>query len=190
MTTGLINEFGQHYICLAEELLDKKKTMLKEVPIVYRWWFHEESEPMKALANYIKAHPEDCQMKYLLSRLLQKRINEQQYYALYFGQSVTGKTRFARHINGPLKNSTLRKTIATVLKLLDENPDKGRISKVLKVCYFEWLELPWKEDAKLIDIIEMVAIGIGNYPLNIDGNNSVSKDWLEMITNERKQLKP
>ena len=51
-------------------------------------------------------------------------------------------------------------------------------------CCYEWVE--FANDPELIDSIEMMAIAMGSYPLNIDGNQGVSSDWKQHLNNNRK----
>ena len=58
-------------------------------PILYRWWFREDSEPMLAIQKYLDSNPEDIQMKQLFSQLEERKFDgkKKKYYALYFGKS-------------------------------------------------------------------------------------------------------
>jgi hypothetical protein len=41
----------------------------------------------------------------------------------------------------------------------------------------------------LLDAFEMMAISLGCYPLNLDGNVAISKDWKELIETQRQAKK-
>ena len=182
---------GQHYICAVKELYNgnKLKTeLISEEHFLYRWWFPAESPIVKYLEAYLAQHPEDIDMRYVYSRLKRKMIGETTYFALYLGKSTNGRKRFGQHTRGTIKQSTLRETLRAILEL-NGNPCKEEgISNVLNDCYYEWMEF-LEEDHELIDSFEMMAIAIGYYPLNFDGNNSISESWKTAIIHKRKELK-
>ena len=157
-------------------------------PILYRWWFPSDSPIVAYLKDYITKHPEDIDMKYMYSRLKKKEIGYTIYYALYFGKSINGRKRFGQHIRGPIKQSTLRETLRAVLSLKGEICTEERISDELQKCYYEWMEF-CEDDRELIDCFEMMAIAIGYYPLNMEGNTSISEEWKKSIVDRRKELK-
>ena len=157
-------------------------------PILYRWWFPSDSPIVAYLKDYITKHPEDIDMKYMYSRLKKKEIGYTIYYALYFGKSTNGRKRFGQHIRGPIKQSTLRETLRAVLSLKGEICTEERISDELQKCYYEWMEF-CEDDRELIDCFEMMAIAIGYYPLNMEGNTSISEEWKKSIVDRRKELK-
>ena len=59
-------------------------------PILYRWWFAEDSKPMIALKKYLDEHPTDEEMLQLFSQLEERKFEgkKQKYYALYFGKAT------------------------------------------------------------------------------------------------------
>ena len=188
--TDEIEKVGYRHLCPVSELIqgDKIHKCIRNVPIIYRWWFPEDSPIMNYLREYVKSHAEDHKMKYLLEHGLRRiTIGSTEYYALYFGKSDEGRTRFSRHINGPEKDSTLRKTIRAILTLMKDREcnRKKRIYDILSECYFEWTEF-LDEDKNLIHSFEVMAIAIGYYPLNLDDNPSISEDkWGAKITEQR-----
>lgn len=182
---------GQHYMCAVPELYkgNRLKTdILSEEYFLYRWWFPSDSPIVAYLKDYITKHPEDIDMKYMYSRLKKKEIGYTIYYALYFGKSTNGRKRFGQHIRGPIKQSTLRETLRAVLSLKGEICTEERISDELQKCYYEWMEF-FEDDRELIDCFEMMAIAIGYYPLNMEGNTSISEEWKKSIVDRRKELK-
>ena len=102
--------------------------------------------------------------------------------------STNGRKRFGQHIRGPIKQSTLRETLRAVLSLKGEICTEERISDELQKCYYEWMEF-CEDDRELIDCFEMMAIAIGYYPLNMEGNTSISEEWKKSIVDRRKELK-
>lgn len=181
---------SSHHFCAVTDLWREKKLITDlphdDIPILYRWWFPYESEPMEAIEKYLKDKPDDAQMHYLYNyRLKTKTIGNEKYCALYFGKSINGRKRFRYHINGPMDNSTLRRTLnALLFSEIDATQVETEISDLLSRCYYEWIELP--NDKELVDILEMTAISLGAYPLNMDGNPAVSNQWREYVMNQRK----
>ena len=162
--------------------------ILSEEYFLYRWWFPSDSPIVAYLEDYIAKHPKDIDMKYVYARLKKKQIGDTIYYALYFGKSTNGRNRFGQHTRGPIKKSTLRETLRAVLSLKGETCTEERISGELQKCYYEWMEF-LEDDRELIDSFEMMAIAIGYYPLNMEGNNSISEEWKKAIMDKRKELK-
>ena len=188
MVTDRVEKVGCRHLCPVSELkrgrnIDER---IREVPILYRWWFPEKSLIMDYLRDYVNSHAEDYKMKYLLEHGLRKiTIGTTEYYALYLGKSENGKNRFLHHLRGPEKDSTLRKTIKAILsRLQDEDISKEKINKVLSECYYEWTEF-LDEDGKLIDSFEVMTISMGYYPLNLDDNPLISKKWYSTISDAR-----
>ena len=46
--------------------------------------------------------------------------------------------------------------------------------------------ISFKDEEYLIECIEGICIALGSYPLNIDGNPSISENWREHILESRK----
>jgi hypothetical protein len=118
--------------------------------VLYRWWFPEDF--VVALIDKSKNLEK--------SDLEPKKINGDNYYALYFGQSKDGLTRFKAHTSG---NSTLRRTLDAICKDLTRRDIKNLIND----CYFEWVEV---DNENLLECLEAMCIVSGKYPLNIEGN--------------------
>lgn len=172
----------KHYIFSVASLFEDNKLTKdapKGIPILYRWWFPEDSEVFNVLREYISSNPKDYDMSYLYSKLKRQEIGEKQYYALYLGKSINGQHRFKNHIKGPMSSSTLRRTVSALLQTKDE----VKISSVLSSCYYEWVE--FSQDSELIDSVELMAISLGYYPLNLDGNHAISQLWKTSLTEKR-----
>ena len=183
-----------HHLFAVSDLCPQKRIQTKylpEVPYIYRWWFPADSLPMQLLQQHISNNPKDIVMDYVNKRLKRQIFGEKEYCALYIGKSKNGRNRFTEHIHGPVRLSTLRKTIAAILLLMKQEVTKESISKVLSKCYFEWIELKnnYTDDYELMDCLEMMAITIGHYPLNMEGNTSISEEWKKAIMDQRKELK-
>lgn len=165
------------------------KIPVPKEPILYRWWFHSESEVVKLLRAWKSKdsrEPID-----LLEEVLTKKFPDgETYYALYFGKSNNGYRRFCQHSTGNIHTSTLRRTIHSLLT--DEEYNKPiherQIDEILKDCYFEWAVID-KEEESLVECIEAICIVHGTYPLNIDGNPAINETWREHMMNERGKVK-
>ena len=185
MTTDLGQQIGQHHLCSAQELCNekgKRKQILSEHPCLYRWWFPSNS-PIMA---FIREHFDN---DYVEKELKQLWIDNTLYYALYFGKTTNGRKRFRQHIEEHhTEQSTLRETIrAIITETTNHDCCEKTISSYLSLCYYEWME--FLNDTELIDCFEIMAIAIGNYPLNIEGNHSVSKKWKDILMDKRHHLK-
>ena len=136
----------------------KSGKSVREKPILYRWWFSEDF--VDALIDESKNLEK--------SDLEHKKMADGNYYALYFGKSENGLTRFKAHTSG---NSTLRRTLYAICKVSDININ---IKNLINNCYFEWVEV---ENEKLLECLEYMCIVSGKYPLNIEGN-PCCQDWI------------
>lgn len=179
-----------HHFCAVTDLWREKKLIIDlphdNIPILYRWWFPCESEPIKAIEKYLRNKPDDAPMHYLFNSCLKKKtIGKDIYCALYFGKSINGRKRFRNHVNGPMDNSTLRRTLyALLFPNVDAPKAEMEISAILNRCYYEWIEL--SDDKEMVDMLEMTAISLGAYPLNMDGNPAISSQWREYVMDKRK----
>lgn len=161
-------------------------------PILYRWWFAEDSKPMIALKKYLDEHPTDVEMQQLFSQLEERKFEgkKQKYYALYFGKSNNGYRRYIQHSTGNVHTSTLRHTLYGLCltengeSLYSKQLDKEEITRILRECYFECL--PFNEEGKLVECVEGICIALGKYPLNVDGNPAISDQWREYVMDKRK----
>ena len=149
-------------------------------PIIYRWWFHKDSEVM----NVLREHAGDVQLEMIDMELPEHvGVASGTYYALYLGKGVNGRRRLKNHLSPRKRTSTLRRTIAALLHTNDED----KITSVLSTCYYEWCELDC--DKKDLERIEKGLIKDGYYPLNLKDNPSICNRWKEVIQHKRKALK-
>ena len=165
------------------------KIPVPKEPILYRWWFHSESEVVTMLREW--KNKDSKEPIELLEEVLTKKFPDgETYYALYFGKSNNGYRRFCQHSTGNIHTSTLRRTIHSLLT--DEEYNKPihekQIDEILKDCYFEWAVID-KEEESLVECIEAICIVHGTYPLNIDGNPAINSKWREYMMNERGKVK-
>ena len=187
----------QHCAEIVSQVLDNTeryrvgagKIPVPKEPILYRWWFHSESEVVKLLRAW-KSKDSKEPINLLEGVLSEKFPDGKTYYALYFGKSNKGYRRYIQHSTGNVHTSTLRRTIHSLLT--DEEYNKPihekQIDEILKDCYFEWAVID-KEEENLVECIEAICIVHGTYPLNIDGNPAIDEDWRKYMMNERGKVK-
>ena len=165
------------------------KIPVPKEPILYRWWFHSESEVVKLLRAW-KSKDSKEPIDLLEEVLTKKFPDGETYYALYFGKSNKGYRRYIQHSTGNIHTSTLRRTIHSLLTDDEYNKPihEKQIDEILKDCYFEWAVID-KEEESLVECIEAICIVHGTYPLNIDGNPAINETWREHMMKERGKVK-
>lgn len=138
----------------------------KPTPILYRWWFHEDSIVLKKLCEISKT---DNELDKLLNHVEKHKFKDDgpTYYALYFGKSNNGYKRLNNHVKG---NTTLGNTLEGLL-----NVETDEITNILKECYVQWYPFD-KEQLGWIGCVETLCIALGKYPLNIDDNPYISDE--------------
>ena len=156
-------------------------------PVLYCWWVPWDGCLINSLLQ--KSQTYSC-LRPILENMEMSLLDNKPYCAIYFGKSENGKTRIvAQHIKGNVGNSTIRHTLYGILINDKYNPNnEDRISKIMENTYFEWQSFNQIEK-ELIVPLEAICIALGNYPLNIDGNCAVTKDWLEHLKTLRKTSK-
>ena len=87
---------------------DMKPALVPKNPVLYRWWFPENSPAMAELQKFAK---KDKELANLLKQVETFKKDNTTYYALYFGKSVKGYRRFVQHATGNTHISTLRHTL-------------------------------------------------------------------------------
>lgn len=152
-------------------------------PIIYRWWFVENSSVVKIIRRNL------CNKEF--QKIYKEEIDKGGYrYAMYVGKGAYGKRRFKNHISPRIRTSTLRRTIAALLETNNEDD----ITKVLKQCYYEWWELKCNETLadeerkKILADEERKKINEGYYPLNLKENNQVCTKWKKFLQEQRKKV--
>ncbi len=144
-------------------------------PIIYRWWFVENSSVVEIIRRNL------CDKEF--QKISKEEIGKGVYrYAMYVGKGANGKRRFKNHISPRIRTSTLRRTIAALL----ETNNEDAITEVLKQCYYEWWEL---ECNKTLADEERKKINEGYYPLNLKENNQVCTKWKKLLQEQRKKYK-
>lgn len=162
------------------EVASTSKIPVPHKPILYRWWFPEDSIVLDVLRKYNQAESVN-----LLDQVETRVIDGKTYYALYFGKSSNGYRRYCQHTMGNIHISTLRRTLYGLCVGQRYNKAKEQVvSDILKECYFEWL--PFDKEGELVECIESICIALGHYPLNLDGNPAISDQWRRYVTEKRK----
>lgn len=174
-------------------------------PILYRWWFPEDSLVLEKIYKYIKAqkdkgNEEDKKDAEKLEKFLAEKVEKRSdfgegkvYYALYFGQSSNGRKRLGQHIKKNIKKtkhlSTVRHTIFGLVygeyNIANKEENERKIDEILQHCYCEWTDIC--DDANLVVCFESICIALGNYVLNIEGNPAISKKWRKELFAARKK---
>ena len=166
------------------------KIPVPKEPILYRWWFPEDSEVVNLLREW-KSNDSKKAINLLDGVLTTDKFPDgKTYYALYFGKSNNGYRRFCQHSTGNVHTSTLRRTIHSLLTddLYNKATHEQEITDLLRECYFEWTVIG-EEDENLVECIEAICIVHGTYPLNIDGNPAIDEDWRKYMMGERGKVK-
>ncbi len=162
----------------------KGATRIPALPILYKWWFAENSQVMQAIRD---SSNHDEALTALLQQVETRTIDGKKYYALYFGKSNNGANRFRQHSAGNVKTSTLRQTIYGLCMGTHYAPEKeAQVTAILNECYYEWYE--FEQEGELVECIESICIAYGKYPLNIDGNPAISAPWRKYVTERRKLI--
>ena len=144
----------------------------------YVWWFPEEVA--NELIGPLKKFIDDDRLEKIQVEL----FDGQPYYALYFGiasskgglrQRIKWHTAAINpHTAACVRNrtlSTLRQTICGLIEVPMVGT-QGDVDKIIEKCYWEW------EKHATPHVIEKRELNNVNacYPLNIRGNNTVSKE--------------
>lgn len=157
---------------------------LPVTPGVYRWWFLENAG--KTLISKL----DDIDT----SRINTRDINGYKYIALYFGIANGIKKRFKWHIaqhhtESTIKAgtiSTLRHTLSALLGIQLSKSESCINEFIDRNCILEWTTTSSREEALVIETHE---INSEYYPLNIRGNNVMSKATRQSLTQLRKRVK-
>lgn len=161
----------------------QKKSPVCKCPGAYRWWFKEGAalELLKVFSDLDT------------SKLHKRIINEDVYYALYFGISNDMKQRAKwhmcqHHTPSSIKSgylSTLRQTLSALLEV-DMSKSEAIVNNYMDVnCCWEWCYTDTDEEAANREKQELTQSDYC-YPLNIQGNKTVPDLWLKLLRNIRK----
>lgn len=169
---------------LRQKIVSKQDYALNS-PGVYRWWFKEEVLDWETFSRFTN------------NLNLQSRIiDSETYYALYFGMSKDMKERIKWHICNKHKPSavksgflsTLRQSISALLGM-PMSISESDVNKFMDdYCYLEWDYTETEQDAKNIEHTELTQHDY-SYPLNIQGNITVSNMYLKDLKDLRSKFK-
>lgn len=169
---------------------------------IYCWWFKDS-----CLESLLRKISIDVDLDRLKKEKEQhKVIKGEAYTALYIGiaagkDGILGRFKWHVEQNHSISNitkgyiSTLRRTLSALLnfKLLKNSIEVNRNSqKILNAfidenCVLEWSYYP-KKSKKDLEKIEDEIINSGYFPLNIQGNQQISKDLREKLGDMRKTI--
>ena len=159
---------------IVDDVLSGKVKKPINRPVLYRWWF--PADFVEFLNGEYKS-----KLQEQLEGVDSKKIGEDTYYALYFGKSKDGRNRFNQHTYKDIDKSTLRRTIYAIIS----TPSEDKVAEILSKCYFEWVEV---DSESLLECLESMCIVSGKYPLNIEGNPSITDYWRKTILDSRKDI--
>jgi len=154
--------------------IGNRNFIVKDSPGYYCWWFPEK------IANCII---NQFATAIDTSKIQKRNINNETFWALYFGISKDMKRRGRWHIKGPFKSSTFRRSLRAIL-LADE---KG-VDDVIDQCYWEWDYCTSVCDAEKIETKELSSTTC-IYPLNIDKNIAAPEAWIKELKGKRAKQK-
>lgn len=169
---------------------------------IYCWWFRDD-----CIELLLKRISKDVDWKRLADESLQhKMFNGVKYTALYVGiaagkDGILGRFKWHVEQNHSISNitkgylSTLRRTLSALLKfeLLKNSIEVNRNSQeklnafIDEKCVLEWNYYPQKSK-KDLEKIEDEIINSGYFPLNIQGNQQVSKNFRKKLSDMRKAI--
>lgn len=163
-------------------LIAQKKNPVSKCSGVYCWWFKKD-----AALNLLTLFSDLDKNK-----LRKREIEGEEYLALYFGISKDMKRRAKWHICQHHTSSsvrlgflsTLRQTLSALLKT-DMSKSENVVNKFMdENCYWEWGYTTTLLEAKEIEESELTQTEFC-YPLNIQGNKTVSVQWLKLLKEMR-----
>mgnify|MGYP003291279820 CR=1 FL=1 len=159
----------------------------------YVWWFPQEEanaliEPLKEFIDADK-----------LRKVQVEQIDGKTYYASYFGiaskkggllQRIKWHTAAINpHTAACVRSrtlSTLRQTICGLIGLpMVGTETQEKVDEIIKKCYWEWTEHDNPHEIELNQLNNVNAC----YPLNIRGNNTVSKECRKELIRLRSKFR-
>ena len=170
----------QNIILVADlrQQMASRQSAVEKRPGVYRWWFPKDD------ADELLSHFKN---RILLKdvKLQERKINEMEYVALYFGISSDMNRRIRWHIRGPFRSSTLRRTLRAIIAPNDSDDSAASIvNQWLDNCYWEWDYTDTTEKAEQLETAELSQLKFA-YPLNISKNETMPSAWIAELKNLR-----
>lgn len=162
------------------EAISNNLVVLANTPGYYRCWFPE------LIANIILAQfKTNGNYK---GKLQTKTINGKVYICLYIGSTENVYDRIDTHLHGAFGDSTLRKTLwATLASNETERGAECIVNQVLDSCYFEWGYTDSKQQAADCEKSEL-SQSTYCYPLNIQNNTTMPKEWINELKEMRNHI--
>ena len=158
----------------------------------YTWWFTKDKT--EYLLSKINRELNEVD-RIDFSKL--KKHPEIDYYALYFGVAcgTAGlKQRIKWHtakINGHTQNNVVRGTLSTLRQTIcglnewDMVVSSDNVDDFLSDCYWEWVVFPDPENVEKSELKNEKIC----YPLNIQGNKTISKECRKLLKRLRKKYR-
>lgn len=174
-------------VSLLREQLSNRTSGIEPKRGVYCWWFKREAA--QGLLVKLPLPQEE------LAKIQEREIEGESYLALYFGISKDMLARakwhtMQKHSTSAVKHGTLSTLRQTISALLGEDMSQSEdaVNEFIDSnCYWEW-EWEYPESYKLREIDELSST-TKCYPLNIQDNNTVTKEVRKELTKLRKQHK-
>ncbi len=180
---GTTHPFKMHNIIsvthLRQLMNSRPFVLVDSSPGVYRWWFPKKEKDRilgliggKAIASQLN--------------LLERKIGNKKYYALYFGESGNLNQRIQDHVKGPFSNSTFRRTLRAILAQGSSACcDSEIVDSCIDTCYWEW---DYTSCHKEVEAAELCQKDIA-YPLNIEDNQMVPQEWIDNLKRLKEMMK-
>ena len=160
--------------------LSQQIRKIKKQPGAYRWWFPKEEA--KELWKHFKNEMLEKNFE-----LQEREIDGEPYIAMYYGISNNMRNRICNHLFGPFRSSTFRKTLGSIIATNKDSMESlaDKVDKLIDKCYWEYGYVDSKKEAENNETKELKK---NAYPLNIDKNRTVTKDWKDYLTDLRNGL--
>ena len=166
---------------ILREQLSNKTSGIQKQSGIYCWWFKKDVA-LKLLANL----PLNADEK---AKIQKRDIDGEEYWALYFGISkdMLGRANWhvmQSHTESAVKNGTLSTLRNTIGALLNKDMSKSQniVNNTIDTCYWEW---EYNSDPKEVENNELTST-TKCYPLNIQENQTVSKEVLKALKKMRR----
>ena len=166
----------------------RRRINAADSPVLYKWWFKYDGK----LFDIFVEHKVDKE------KLEKKVIDGVDYYALYIGIARSCISRFRWHIIPSVHHtpsavksgviSTLRKTLCALLDLKLLGAEQLVNQYMDDNCFLEWETFHNGISKPGLENIESDSINAGYYPLNIQSNGTVPKEWLRYLKDSRKAI--
>lgn len=158
-------------------------------PVLYKWWFKYDKRIWdKFVSNGIDT-----------ARLEVRNIDGEDYYALYVGIGTSCISRFRWHIIPSVPHtpsaakagtiSTLRQTLCALMGIKMVKGEQYVNNYIDSNCVIEWNTLSPNISREELKSEEKKTIQGGYYPLNIQENTSLPKEWLDYLRKIRSQYR-